>query len=309
MTRLVIHADDVGMCLGANVAFAELSRRGTITAGSVMVPCPWFAEIAEMAVADATLDVGVHLTLNAEKRHYRWRPVSGAGPASGLVDADGYQWRTVAEVRRHADPDAVEAEWRAQVERALAAGIDVTHLDAHMGSALAPEWCDRYIALGAELGVPVLMTATLDAYGPRNHLEDVREERFAPFVEQARVAGMPTFDRVLETDFSRPATSAPDYEQLLSALGTCTVMTIRMYASRRDVPLENVSVRLAHDRIHAEDCETCETESGRIDRIRRWITLSGNLDEAQRQRLLEIADRCPVHRTLHGEILVETALA
>ncbi len=76
MTQLVIHADDVGMCHGTNTAFAELSDLGTITAGSVMVPCPWFSEIAEMAVRNPALDVGVHLTLNAEQEHYRWRPLS-----------------------------------------------------------------------------------------------------------------------------------------------------------------------------------------------------------------------------------------
>ena len=116
MTRLVIHADDVGMCHGANVAFAELSAKGTIQAGSVMVPCPWFAELADLAVAEPSLDVGVHLTLNSEMTYYRWGPITGAGAASGLVDPDGYLWGDVASVRRNAHPDAVEEEWRAQIE-------------------------------------------------------------------------------------------------------------------------------------------------------------------------------------------------
>ena len=76
--RVVIHQDDVGMCHGANTAFVELARAGAITSGSVMVPCPWFTEIAEIAAADPALDLGVHLTLTAEKAHYRWRPISGA---------------------------------------------------------------------------------------------------------------------------------------------------------------------------------------------------------------------------------------
>ncbi|WP_419924061.1 ChbG/HpnK family deacetylase [Candidatus Poriferisocius sp.] len=128
MVQLVIHADDVGMCHGANRAFAELSHFGTITSGSVMVPCPWFTEIAETAATDDALDCGIHLTLNAEMDHYRWGPVSSAGPSSGLVDEHGYLWRDVASVRRNAHPDAVEQEWRAQIDRALAAGINVTHL-------------------------------------------------------------------------------------------------------------------------------------------------------------------------------------
>ena len=218
VTRLVIHADDVGMCHGANRAFAELSDVGAITAGSVMVPCPWFTEIAELAAIDDHLDVGVHLTLNSEHRHYRWRPISEAGPAAGLVGPDGYQWSTVSQVRAHAHPDAVELEWRAQIDRALAAGIDVTHLDAHMGAALAPEWCDRYVALGVEYGIPALITETLAGYGPNNHLVDVTEDDFAPFVESARNAGMPVFDVVLETDFSRASGSDPDYEGMLGDL-------------------------------------------------------------------------------------------
>lgn len=215
MTELVIHADDVGMCHGANRAFVELSGAGTITSGSVMVPCPWFPEIAELAADDPSLDVGVHLTLNAEKSRYRWRPVSNASQTSGLTDADGYLWRTVSSVRAHAHPDAVETEWRAQIDRALSAGIDVTHFDAHMGSALAPEWCGRFVAIGVEYGVPIVITATLAGYAPNKHVAGVDERVFAPFVDAARSAGLPVFDFVLETDFGRPATANVDYRSLL----------------------------------------------------------------------------------------------
>lgn len=215
MQRIVIHADDVAMCHGANTAFAELSRLGTISAGSVMVPCPWFVEIAEIAAGDPALDIGVHLTLNAEQHGYRWTPVSGPSKAAGLTDHLGQFWGSVADVRAHAHPDAVEAEWRAQIDRAIDAGIDVTHLDAHMGSSLAPEWCDRYIALGIEYAIPVLMPSTIGAYGPNNHLADVTDDQFEPFVQQARDAGMPIFDVVLETDFARRRADAHDYPSLL----------------------------------------------------------------------------------------------
>ena len=217
-TRLVIHADDVGMNHGANRAFVELSHFGTITAGSVMVPCPWFSEIAAEAAADSDLDCGVHLTLNSEMTHYRWGPITRPGPASGLTDDHGYLWPDVASVRRHAHPEAVEAEWRAQIDRALAAGIDVTHLDAHMGSALAPEWCERYVAVGIDYGVPVLITGTLGDYGPCNHLASVDEDPFDEAVAAARSAGMPVFDRVLETDFSRPRGRPADYRAVLGDL-------------------------------------------------------------------------------------------
>ena len=96
------------------------------------------------------------------------------------------------------------------------------------------------------------------------------------------------------------------YEYLLAGLGACTSMTIRLYADLKKLPLERVAVRLKHDKIHAADCENCETKEGKIDRIDREITLDGELTAEQRTKLMEIADKCPVHRTLHGEIDIRT---
>ena len=213
--QIVLHQDDVGMCHGANVAFSELSALGSITSGSVMVPCPWFREAAEMAAANKSLDLGVHLTLTAEKEFYRWRPLTSAGKSSGLVDDDGYMWRDVSSVRRNANVDAVALELRAQINFALASGFDVTHLDAHMGATLAPEFCAIYIALGVEYRLPVLLTKKLSQYGPNNHITGVSDERFEGFINFAEQTRLPIFDRVLETDFGRPSTQslAPDAYQ------------------------------------------------------------------------------------------------
>jgi putative redox protein len=98
------------------------------------------------------------------------------------------------------------------------------------------------------------------------------------------------------------------YDHLLAALGSCTAMTLRLYADRKAWPLEDVVVTLRHSRIYAQDCADCEKKTGRIDVIEREITLVGMLDDEQRARLLEIADHCPVHRTLTGEIKVRTRL-
>ena len=98
------------------------------------------------------------------------------------------------------------------------------------------------------------------------------------------------------------------YDFVVAGLGACTAMTLRMYADRKHIPLENVAVTLRHAKIHAEDCAECETKEGMIDRIEREIELAGPLDDASRQRLLEIADRCPVHRTLESEVRVVTRL-
>jgi predicted glycoside hydrolase/deacetylase ChbG (UPF0249 family) len=208
MRRVIVHQDDVGMCHGANTAFVELAGLGAVTSGSVMVPCPWFTEIAELAAGAPDLDLGVHLTLTSEKAHYRWRPISGPPASAGLTDATGHMWRDVASVRRHADPVAVEAELRAQVEAALAAGIDVTHLDAHMGAVLVPELADVYLRLGADYRLPILLTRTLAGYGPGNHLVGVTEEQYARFAERARQLGQPIFDEVRETPWERPSSRA-----------------------------------------------------------------------------------------------------
>nr|WP_231943549.1 OsmC family protein [Hydrogenophaga crassostreae] len=93
---------------------------------------------------------------------------------------------------------------------------------------------------------------------------------------------------------------------LNAALGACTAMTVRMYARRKRWPLASVRVALVHDKVHATDCEDCENRDGKVDQIVRVVELQGDLDEAQRARLIEIADRCPVHQTLHAEVRILT---
>jgi putative redox protein len=110
------------------------------------------------------------------------------------------------------------------------------------------------------------------------------------------------------TEFGGTDTGPTPYDFLLTALGACTSMTLRMYADRKEWPLQGVTVRLRHQKIHAQDCAECETRVGRIDQIERQIELVGPLDEQQRQRLLKIANMCPVHRTLRAEVHITSTI-
>lgn len=98
------------------------------------------------------------------------------------------------------------------------------------------------------------------------------------------------------------------YDLLAAALATCTTMTLKMYAAHKKIELRSVTVRVQHGRIHAKDCVDCEKADGKIDVFERALDIDGELSPAERQRMLEIADRCPVHRTLHNEIKVRTTL-
>jgi predicted glycoside hydrolase/deacetylase ChbG (UPF0249 family) len=130
----LIHTDDIGMCQATVDAFADLAEFGLISCGATMVPCPWFPLAADFCRRHPEVDMGVHLDLTCEWDMYRWGPISTREPGSGLIDGEGYLYRTSQEVQQHGDAEAVSCELQAQVERALAAGIDVTHVDTHMGT-------------------------------------------------------------------------------------------------------------------------------------------------------------------------------
>ena len=216
--RVVIHADDLGMSHGANAAFAELWDLGTLTSGSVMVPCPWFPELAAMARTNPALDLGVHLTLTSEMKGYRWRPLTRPPASAGLTDAEGFFHPDVPTLRARAHPEAVEAELRAQIDAALGAGIDVTHLDDHMGAVLAPEFAEIYAGIAADYRLPPLFCANLAAYGGQHNMTGIGADAFAPGVEIARALGFEIFDRIAETDWRPSAPPDLAYRQLLSAI-------------------------------------------------------------------------------------------
>lgn len=215
---VVLHVDDVGMCHGANVAFLELSRAGGVTCGSVMVPCPWFPEIASAAAEDASLDIGVHLTLTSEWPQYRWRPLTTHSRASGLIDEHGYFPRNCLALRVHLDVEAAEVELRAQIDRALDAGIDVTHLDTHMGAALVPELVDLYVRLGFDYRLPVLLPRDADSYTGVLRMGEIPPGLHERHVQSLETRGLPVFDHFRMTPEDYDPDVETTYRRMIEAL-------------------------------------------------------------------------------------------
>jgi predicted glycoside hydrolase/deacetylase ChbG (UPF0249 family) len=157
---LIVNGDDSGMCHAANLATIEALEKGLMRSATIMVPCPWFPEIAAYARQNPGKDFGIHLCHTSEWAKYRWGPVAGREKVPGLVDSDGYLWRGVEDVYQHATPEEALLEGRAQINRALAAGIDVTHLDSHMGTLqFNPEYLKVYLQLAIEFELPLRMAS------------------------------------------------------------------------------------------------------------------------------------------------------
>jgi len=169
--------------------------------------------------------------------------------------------------------------------------------DSRYAGRVLAAWASRYLPASASPEAP-----------PADDGEVAATTRAGGFRTEARVAG----HRVVADEprsVGGTGLGPTPYDLLSAALATCTSMTLRMYADHKKLHFESATVRVAHDKIHASDCEDCESGTGKIDEFRRTISLEGNLTDAERARMLEIADRCPVHLTLHGETKVRTTLA
>jgi predicted glycoside hydrolase/deacetylase ChbG (UPF0249 family) len=185
---LIINADDFGMCHDQNEGVMTGLKEGVFTSSTILVTCPWFEEAADFARKNPAADLGVHLTLTAEWDTYKWGPVLGARAVPSLVDERGYLWQTVAQVYEHARLDEAEAELRAQIEKAVAAGIDVTHLDSHMGTLqLRLDYHEIYARLANECRVPIRLASR----------RRMRAEGMGEMVDRVNASGIVTPDHLV----------------------------------------------------------------------------------------------------------------
>jgi predicted glycoside hydrolase/deacetylase ChbG (UPF0249 family) len=194
---VIINADDLGSCHSANVGVFECLATGTVTSATLMVPCPWAREASSRYRGE---DVGVHLTLNAEYELYRWGPITYA---PSLLGGDGGFPSTVEDVWDHADLDEVRRECRAQIERAILWGFDVSHIDSHMGTLqLRPEFFDVYVDLAVEFGLPLRMAGPATERYTGFPARAVAAEAGAVFTDHFRYVGGVGTRQTFERDFT-----------------------------------------------------------------------------------------------------------
>lgn len=212
----MVHADDAGMCHSVNVATSEALLQGGVQSASAMVPCPWFSEFAETARTHPQLDIGLHLTLTSEWKHYKWGPVAPREKVRGLLDKEGFLFRDVRSVAMSATADEVALELRAQIEKARQFGVQFTHVDTHMGTLYArPDYFEVYTRVAKEAGVPCMLPR------PTNIAkEELKEYPITPeMLSKKEADGFPLLDRLVTGVPGRGvAERAESYRKFLRAL-------------------------------------------------------------------------------------------
>lgn len=211
---LIIHADDIGMCHSANVSAIDALEKGIVTSGSIMVPCPWFMEIAAYARENPEVDLGLHLTLTSEWKLYRWRPITPANLVKGLLDADGYMHRGVRAVAERATPREIEHELRAQIEHALASGVRPTHMDSHMGTIYTrSDYVKVALKLAEEYDIPFMY------FNPTPQMLEIAEGRYDYDIHKDLMnQGIPMLDALFSISNTPVEEAEAFYQNVISNL-------------------------------------------------------------------------------------------
>jgi len=299
------HADGKSASVD-DLAIAAAQLRSTIAAPSILVGHS-LGGVAVLAIADQVPEARAVVTIAT--------PAEAAGPSQ--IDAQA-QRQHIATLHRallviHSPDDQVVSLDNARVVFDAARhpksfisldGADhglTRPADASYAASVMAAWAARYLPASQRPD-----SGTSPA-GPASHdVVVVTESDARPYGQRITAGGHQLVAD--EPAGIGGADSGPSpYDLVLAGLGACTAITVRMYADRKGWPLRQTTVRLRHQRIHAKDCADCETRTGQMDQIERELQFEGELTDSQRARLLDIAERCPVHRTLHSEVLVSTA--
>ncbi|MEM7034056.1 MAG: polysaccharide deacetylase family protein [Chloroflexota bacterium] len=215
---VIFHADDVGMCHSSIAAFEEMIATGPLTSGATMVPCSWFPTVAAYCRENPETDIGVHLTFTSEWDTYRWGPLSTGDPTSGLMDDEGYFYRTTADAQANANPDFIEAEVIAQVERAIQAGITITHIDTHMGTMFHPNFINAYLAAGRKYKMPLLILRMSEERQKRWADNPEMLQAILKSVNEAEEDGFPLVDYLYQMPLREPENRIDDVTKTLDEL-------------------------------------------------------------------------------------------
>jgi hypothetical protein len=192
---IILHTDDIGMCQASVDAFADMLEFGLISSGAVMVPCPWFLAAAKFARSHPIVDLGAHLTLTSEWETYRWGPISTRDPQSGLIDEQGFFYKSSESVWEHADPTGALAELDAQISLALREGIPLTHIDTHMGTVAHPKLMQGYVQLATKYGLPAMIPRlTSEELIANAGIDNESAEMLVGMIDVLEEMGMPLLD-------------------------------------------------------------------------------------------------------------------
>jgi hypothetical protein len=200
----IIHTDDIGMCQASVSAFAELAAFGLISSGAVMAPCAWFPAAAAGSRARPDADMGVHLTLTCEWDACRWGPISTCDIESGLIDAEGYFYRSTELAQAHGQPTAVARELAAQVERALAAGMRPTHVDTHMGAVYSPAFLPIYLDVAQRYRLAPMFFRDQEAGWRTRGADAETAAGMAQLSRRLEDAGVPLLDNIAMMPLDAP---------------------------------------------------------------------------------------------------------
>ena len=215
---VILHTDDIGMCQASLTAFVDLWENESISSGAIMMPCPWAKPAAEYCRTHPGVDMGVHATLTAEWDGYRWPAMSTRDTVSGLLDEDGFLWSTSEATQQHANPEAVAAELQLQVLKAREWGVDITHVDTHMGTVMHPKFLQAYIQVAGQAHVPVMLPRGDVSMFTHMGMDTESASGMALLISHLEEQGLPLVDSLAMLPLDQPTGQLDIAKQMLSNL-------------------------------------------------------------------------------------------